>query len=73
MGQLSVSVIVVPPWWTLHHVLSPVIASNPAFLCLLPQCFRADDLYRMAVFALVMSHLSMFTFTNPRTGGVRFS
>ncbi|KIM52012.1 hypothetical protein SCLCIDRAFT_1224108 [Scleroderma citrinum Foug A] len=27
----------------------------------------------MAVFALVMSHLSMFTFTDPRTGGVRFS
>ncbi|KAL4071776.1 hypothetical protein J3A83DRAFT_4236213 [Scleroderma citrinum] len=27
----------------------------------------------MAVFALVMSHLPMFTFTDPKTGGVRFS
>ncbi|KAI6145033.1 hypothetical protein BKA82DRAFT_4169587 [Pisolithus tinctorius] len=27
----------------------------------------------MAIFALIISHLPMLTFTDPRTGGIRFS
>ncbi|KAI6041530.1 hypothetical protein EDC04DRAFT_2565452 [Pisolithus marmoratus] len=27
----------------------------------------------MAIFALIISHLPMFAFTDPRTGGIRFS